>query len=98
MDALRHHAFVYESDDEYVARSVAFLTEGLEGGEACIVANTRDGLATMREALGPDASRVAFVDSGAIYTRPARAIATYYGAFLHELRSAPSVRAVAGLQ
>jgi anti-sigma regulatory factor (Ser/Thr protein kinase) len=96
--ALRHTAFVYESDDEYVARSVAFLKDGLEAGEGGIVANTRDGLAMMRDALGPDADRVAFFDVSSTYTRPAHAVATYYGAFLEQLRSAPSVRAVADFQ
>jgi anti-sigma regulatory factor (Ser/Thr protein kinase) len=96
--ALRHSAFVYASDDEYVARSVAFLNEGLEAGEACIVGNTRDGIAMMQDALGPDADRVAFFDVSSTYTRPARAVATYYGAFLEYLREAPSVRAVADLQ
>lgn len=33
---LRHNAFVYQSQDEYVARSVAFLREGLEAGEGAI--------------------------------------------------------------
>jgi anti-sigma regulatory factor (Ser/Thr protein kinase) len=98
MGVLRHDAFVYESDDEYVARSVAFLRDGLEADEACIVANTRDALAAMRDALGPDASRVTFVDASTTYTRPARAIATYYGTFLHHLRRASTVRAVADLQ
>jgi anti-sigma regulatory factor (Ser/Thr protein kinase) len=93
--ALRHHAFVYGSDDEYVARSVAFLKDGLDAGEGAIVANTRDGLAMMHEALGPDADRVAFVDVSATYTRPARTVAAYYGTFLEQLRRAPSVRAVA---
>ncbi len=96
--ALRHHGFVYESDDEYVERSAAFLRDGLEAGEACIVSNTRDGLAIMRDALGPDADRVAFVDVSPVYTRPARAVATYYGTFCEQLRSAPSVRAVANGQ
>jgi anti-sigma regulatory factor (Ser/Thr protein kinase) len=96
--ALRHHGFVYESDDEYVARSVAFLRDGLEAGEACIVGNTRDGLAVMRDALGPDADRVTFVDVSAVYTRPARAVATYYATFREHLRSAPAVRAVASGQ
>jgi anti-sigma regulatory factor (Ser/Thr protein kinase) len=96
--ALRHDAFVYESDDEYVARSVEFLKEGLEAGEACAVGNTRDGLAMMRDALGPDAGQVAFFDVSSTYTRPARAVATYYGTFLEQLRSAPSVRAVASGQ
>jgi anti-sigma regulatory factor (Ser/Thr protein kinase) len=96
--ALRHNAFVYGSDEEYVARSVEFLEDGLEAGEGGIVANTRDGLAMMRDALGPDADRVAFFDVSSTYTRPAHAVATYYGAFLEQLRRAPSVRAVADFQ
>jgi anti-sigma regulatory factor (Ser/Thr protein kinase) len=96
--ALRHDAFVYESDDEYVSRSAAFLRAGLDAGEGAIVGNSREGLAKMREALGPDAERVAFLDLSATYIRPARTIASYYGAFLWQLRSAPSVRAVADVQ
>jgi anti-sigma regulatory factor (Ser/Thr protein kinase) len=95
---LRHHAFVYESDEEYVAGSVAFLRDGLDAGEAAIVANTRDGLAMMRDALGPDSERVSFVDVSATYTRPAHTVAKYYGTFVEQLRSAPSVRAVANGQ
>jgi anti-sigma regulatory factor (Ser/Thr protein kinase) len=96
--ALRHHAFVYESDHEYISESVEFLKEGIEADEACIVANTRDGLAMMREALGSDADRVVFVDVAPVYTRPARAVAKYYGTFREQLRSSPSVRAVANGQ
>src|SRR5919109_918995 len=97
-EKLRHSALVYEGDDEYVARSLAFLNEGLEAGEGCIVAHTRDGIAMMREALGRDAGRVSFVDVGAVYTRPARALAAYCGTLLRQLRNAPSVRAVADVQ
>lgn len=96
--ALRHHAFVYESEDDYVARSVAFLQDGLRAGDACLVGNTRDTLAAMRDALGPDADRVGFVDVGSIYTRPARTLAAYYGVFSEQLRRAPYVRAVADFQ
>jgi anti-sigma regulatory factor (Ser/Thr protein kinase) len=96
--AFRHDAFVHESQDDYVVRSVAFLREGLEAGEAAMVGNTRDGLAVMREALGSDADRVAFCDVGSFYTRPARTLAGYYGAFLEQLRTASSVRAVAEYQ
>lgn len=96
--SLRHHAFVYESDDEYVAGTVGFLKDGLDAGEAAMVGNTRDGLAVMRDALGPDADRVAFVDVSAVYTRPAHTVAKYYGTFLKQLRRAPSVRAVASVQ
>jgi anti-sigma regulatory factor (Ser/Thr protein kinase) len=96
--ALRHHGFVYDSDDEYVGRSVAFLRAGLEAGEGAIVANTRGGLAKMRDALGPDAERVTFFDLSRTYTRPARAVAAYHGAFREQLRRVPSVRAVANGQ
>ena len=95
---LRHSAFVYEDEDEYVARSVAFIRDGLDADEGAIVAHSRDWLAIMRDALGRDAERVAFVDVSTTYTRPARAVATYYGAFLDQLRTAPSVRAVAEFQ
>jgi anti-sigma regulatory factor (Ser/Thr protein kinase) len=96
--ALRHDALVYGSEDDYVERSVAFLKDGLEAGEGAIVGNSRDGLAIMRDALGPDADRVAFFDVSSTYTRPARAVAAYYGTFLEQLRRAPSVRAVATMQ
>ena len=97
-EKLRHGAFVYDAEDEYVARSLAFLKEGLEAGEGCIVAHTRDGIAMMREALGRDADRVSFVDVGSVYTRPARALAAYCATLLRQLRDAPSVRAVADVQ
>jgi anti-sigma regulatory factor (Ser/Thr protein kinase) len=94
-DRLRHHAFLYGSDEEYVARSLAFLRDGLETGEAAIVANTRDRLAMMRDAFGAEADLVTFVDVSSTYTRPAQTIAAYYATFLERLRRAPSVRAVA---
>jgi anti-sigma regulatory factor (Ser/Thr protein kinase) len=98
LGGLRHNAFVYESDDEYVERSVAFLQDGLEAGEWAIVANTRDGLAKMRDAMGPDVERVSFVDVSSTYDRPARAVAAYYGLLVDHLRKAPAVRAVADFQ
>jgi anti-sigma regulatory factor (Ser/Thr protein kinase) len=95
---LRHNAFVYASQDEYVARCVAFLKEGLEAGEGAIVAHTRPGLAVMREALGPDATAVRFVDVSSTYTRPARTLAAYHHVLVDELQKTPSLRAVADVQ
>jgi anti-sigma regulatory factor (Ser/Thr protein kinase) len=95
---MRHSALVYESQDEYVARAVAFLREGLEAGEGGVVGNTRSGLAAMREALGPDAARVTFVDVGAAYTRPARTFAAYHKVYAEELRKAASVRVISDVQ
>jgi anti-sigma regulatory factor (Ser/Thr protein kinase) len=95
---LRHNAFVYSSLDEYVARSVAFLREGLEAGDGAIVAHTRPGLAAMREALGSNANEVTFVDVSSTYTRPARTLAAYYKIFTGELQKTASLRAVADVQ
>jgi anti-sigma regulatory factor (Ser/Thr protein kinase) len=98
IQALRHHALLYDSDEEYAARSLAFLHEGLDAGECCVVAHDRAGLAIMRDALGSDADRVAFVDLSWTYTRPARAVAAYYGTFLRLLQNSSSVRAIAEFQ
>ena len=95
---MRHDAFVYESDEDYAARSAGFLREGLDAGESCVVAHNRAGLATMRDALGADADRTVFVDLSWTYTRPARAVAAYHGTFVRLLRQARSVRAVAEFQ
>jgi anti-sigma regulatory factor (Ser/Thr protein kinase) len=93
--ALRHDAFVHEGADDYVERSVRFLRDGLTLGEAAVVIATRDRLAALAQALGPDARRVALTDVGQLYTRPARTIAAYYATLLRHLRSAPSVRVLA---
>ena len=95
---LRHNAFVYSSVDEYVDVSASFLRAGLELGEGAVVANTRDGLAVMREALGELSSAVRFVDVGEAYTRPARTLAAYHRVYADELARAGSLRAVADVQ
>ena len=96
--ALRHNAIVYESDDEYLACAVPFLRDGLQAGEGAIVAHTKTGIAIMREALGPDAERVAFVDVSWAYTRPARTLAAYHEVYAEQLRRSPRLRAVADVQ
>jgi anti-sigma regulatory factor (Ser/Thr protein kinase) len=96
--ALRHSAFVYGSEAEYVERAVPFLREGLEAGEGAVVANTRDGIAAMRDALGADAGRARFVDVGGAYTRPARTLAAYHEVYVEQLAETPRLRAVADVQ
>jgi anti-sigma regulatory factor (Ser/Thr protein kinase) len=96
--ALRHTAFVYESDDEYLTRAVPFLKAGLEAGEGAIVAHTKLGIAMMREAVGADAGRVTFVDVSSAYTRPARTLAAYHKVYAEQLRRTPRLRAVADVQ
>jgi anti-sigma regulatory factor (Ser/Thr protein kinase) len=96
--ALRHNALVYESQDEYLARAVPFLKEGMEAGEGAIVAHTKPGLAMMREALGPDSAHVTFVDVSSAYTRPARTLASYHKVYVEQLQQTPELRAVADVQ
>ena len=96
--AFRHNAFVYESQDQYVARTVAFLREGLEEGEGGLVVNTRPRLADVRDALGPDAEPVVFIDVDSVYSRPARTLAAYNQAYVELLREVPVVRALAEIQ
>lgn len=95
---LRHNALVYESQDEYLAVAVPFLTEGIEAGEGAIVAHTKPGLAVTREALGPVAAGVTFVDVSSAYTRPAQTLAVYHAVFAQQLRKTATVRAVADVQ
>jgi anti-sigma regulatory factor (Ser/Thr protein kinase) len=96
--ALRHNAFVYDSRDEYLARAVPFIKEGLNAGEGAIVAHTKPGIAMMREALGPDGAHVTFVDVSSAYTRPARTLAAYHKVYAEQLRKTPKLRAVADVQ
>jgi anti-sigma regulatory factor (Ser/Thr protein kinase) len=96
--ALRHNALVYESKDEYLARAVPFLRAGIDAGEGAVVAHTKSGLAMMREALGPEAAQVTFVDISAAYTRPARTLAAYHKVYVEQLRKTPTLRAVADVQ
>ena len=95
---LRHNALVYWSQDEYLARAVPFLREGIETGEGAIVAHTKPGIAMMREALGRDAVDVTFVDVSAAYTRPARTLAAYHKVYAEQLAHTPTLRAVADVQ
>src|SRR3954463_3338425 len=96
--ALRHNALVYESTDEYLARAVPFLKAGIEAGEGGGVGHTKPGVPMRREARGPAAERVPFVDVSAAYTRPARTLAAYHKVYVEQLRKTPTLRAVADVQ
>jgi anti-sigma regulatory factor (Ser/Thr protein kinase) len=94
----RHTAFVYDDDAAYVDRTVDFLRQGLDAGEGIVVANLRDRLGTIREALGADAEQATFVDVTSLYTRPARTVAAYYRMLSDLLEHHRSVRLIAEVQ
>jgi anti-sigma regulatory factor (Ser/Thr protein kinase) len=96
--SLRHDAFVYESDDEFVGHMVPFVAGGLQEGEAVVAVTTVRNAALLREALGGDAERVSFVDRDKWYVRPAQAIASYDKTLRQHLDAgAPVVRVIGEL-
>ena len=97
-DALRHNAFVYDTEDEYVEVAVRFLLDGLDAGQGGVVAHTRDGVGMMRDALGRASDAVTFVDVSGAYTRPAKTLASYHQVYAEGLTRFRSLRAVADVQ
>jgi anti-sigma regulatory factor (Ser/Thr protein kinase) len=96
---LRHDAFVYESDDEFVERMVPFVQAGLAEGEAVVAVTTLRNGAVLREALGSDAEGVTFKDRDEWYVRPAQVIAGYDKTLRDRLRAgAPAVRVIGEVQ
>src|SRR6266849_7072683 len=81
---LVHEAFVYSSDEEFLARLVPVLRDGVAADESVIVSLAPQKVAVLREGLGRDARRVSFVDA-THYRRPAHAIAEYRRRFDVEL-------------
>jgi hypothetical protein len=59
---------------EYTAHLVPFIADGLASGEAVMVAVIEEREAWLREGLGADASKVAFVDMARMGSNPARII------------------------
>ena len=71
---LRHSALFYGDADEFVAGTIGFVREGLEAGDAVLVALPRPNLELLRGELGSDAGEVAFADMEQLGRNPARLI------------------------
>ena len=69
-----HEAMFYAGDDEFVARSRAFVEEGLDRGEPVLVMVRRRKLELLRKALGDRAWDAQLVDMEVIGRNPARII------------------------
>ena len=72
--AFRHEALFYAGQDDYLAATVPFVREGLEAGEAVLVAAPAERVELLRGALDGDAGRVRFEDMARIGRNPARII------------------------
>jgi anti-sigma regulatory factor (Ser/Thr protein kinase) len=71
-----HAALLFGSDEQFLARAVPFLQEGLSGGEAALVVCAESRNALLARAL-PDDAHVLVLPRDAVYTRAAHVAVTY---------------------
>jgi len=67
--ATQHHAFFYDGAKQFVDGATAFARDGIHSGAHVIVALTDEKSRSTREALGPLADTVEFVDATQLYVR-----------------------------
>lgn len=67
----RHEAFLYRSDEDFVAGVGGFLREGLADGDVTVVVEPGERLAQLRDTLGAAADEVRFLDMTEIGSNPA---------------------------
>ena len=72
--AFHHEALFYADEDEYLARTVPFVAEGVDGGEAVLVAVAADKQRLLKGALASRAAGVRFADMATMGRNPARII------------------------
>jgi MEDS: MEthanogen/methylotroph, DcmR Sensory domain len=58
----RHEALIYAGEDDFVAKTTAFLREGVEAGEPALVVVSARKIERLRESLNGDADAVVFAD------------------------------------
>lgn len=72
--AFRHEALLYAGLDDFLAGTVQFIRDGLEGGESVLVVESAAKIALHRAELGGEAVSVLFADMAAVGGNPARII------------------------
>jgi DcmR-like sensory protein len=92
---LCHDAFIYHSDEEFVAQMVSFVNAGFGEGASAVAVTTPRNWGLLREALGDTSREVSFTDRDQFYVRPATALRSYR-ATIEDLLSMgiPSVRVI----
>ncbi len=73
-ESFMHEAFFYDGDEDFVAGSVEFLSEGLSNGEHVVVAVVPEKIEMLRAALRGRADQVTFIDMAECGRNPARVI------------------------
>lgn len=70
----RHEAFLWHDRTDFTDGLVPFITDGLAAGEPVMVAAINEHTDWLREALGPEAEQVTFVDMAELGRNPAKII------------------------
>jgi anti-sigma regulatory factor (Ser/Thr protein kinase) len=94
-DGMRHEAFLYADDDEYLETLTPFLREGLADGELVAAVITPDRSSLLRRALGSAAADlVAWVDVTRLGRNPTRLIAAWHQFIDENLAPGQRLRAI----
>jgi anti-sigma regulatory factor (Ser/Thr protein kinase) len=72
--AFRHEAMLYSGMEEFLARTVPFLREGVRRAEPTLVVVSKRKIAALTARLGADAAGVQFADMAEVGANPARII------------------------
>ncbi|MBJ7329152.1 MAG: sensor histidine kinase [Solirubrobacteraceae bacterium] len=75
--SFRHDALLYTGTDDLIEQLLPFARDGLDAGDAVLVALEASKLTRLRAALGADAARVHFLDMHVIGRNPARILAAW---------------------
>ena len=75
--SLRHEAFLYDSDETFVAAMRTHLRTGLSTGAHAFAVTTQHNLGLLRESLGGDFDNVQGIDREEWYEHPARVLAGF---------------------
>ena len=73
-DRFRHDALFYDGPDDFVAKTVPFIREGIDAGEPMLVVVSAEKIDLLTEELDGLADRVRFADMAAVGQNPARII------------------------
>jgi transcriptional regulator with XRE-family HTH domain len=94
-EMLSHEILVFAGDDEFLAATGPYLSEGRDRSEALLAVTTAKNIDILRQQLGESAAQVRFVDSENWYSSPVSAL-NAYRRFLDESlsRGAPWIRIV----
>lgn len=81
----RHEAFLYAGEEEFLARTTAFIEDGVRRGEAVLVMVPGDRMAALRSSTAADDEAVRFADMEVVGRNPARVIPAWLD-FVEEFR------------